>query len=73
MKDALVVALIPVAVLGERPDRAAVRVEPGLLGCSPEPQAADILHLQYQLSSRFKPALCTTNLYVLCNLEIKMK
>lgn len=51
MKDALVVALIPVAVLGERPDRAAVRVEPGLLGCSPDPQAAVILHLQYQLSS----------------------
>lgn len=58
---------------GERTDRTAVHVELGKLGCCPDLQAADILDLQYQLSSLFKMALCTTNLCVLYNLKIRMK
>lgn len=58
-------------VLGERTGRAAERVEFGRLGYSPDPPAADVL--EYQLSSLFKMALCSTNLPVLCNLKIKTK
>lgn len=77
MKDALVVTLsyssCSPSLLGERTDRATVRIELGLLGCCPDPQAADVSDLQYQLSSLFKMGLCTTNLCGLCNLKIKMK
>lgn len=58
-------------VLGERTGRAAEHVEFGRFGCSPDPPAADVL--EYQLSSLFQMALCSTNLPALCNLKIKMK
>jgi len=77
VEDALVVTLsynsCSPSTLGERTDRFSVCVEPGMLGCCPDPQAAGVLDLQYQLSSLFKMDLCTTHLCVLCNLKIHMK
>lgn len=40
-------------------------VELGMLGCCPDPQAVDILDVQYQLSNLFGMDLCTANLCVL--------
>lgn len=74
MKDALVITLsyssCSSSMLGERTDRPTVCVELGMLGCCPDPQAADVLDLRYQLSSLFKMALCTTNL---CFVQFKNK
>lgn len=52
-------------MLGGRAARTTVCVELGMLGCCPDPQAADILDLQFQLSNLFGMDLCTANLCVL--------
>lgn len=68
MKDALVVTnygSCSASVLGERAGRAAVRIELGMRGCWPEPQAADMLDLRYQLSSLFK-LLYAPQIFVFC-------
>lgn len=52
-------------MLGGRAARTTVRVELGMLGCCPDPQAVDILDVQYQLSNLFGMDLCTANLCVL--------